>query len=299
MDIKSDLNNICSDVRLKEPMSKHTSFKIGGAADILCVPESVDEIINLIEYFKKNSINFIIIGNGSNLLVSDLGIEGAVIKIGSAMSRIDINGEEMTVEAGALLSKTANIALSHSLTGIEAISGIPGTIGGAVYMNAGAYGTEIKDVIKEVTFIDENGIIKTYFCDDLDFEYRKSFFTDKNNIILSCVLNLKKGDKEEISQKMKEYTKKRTSKQPLSYPSAGSTFKRPEGYFAAKLIEDCGLKGYSIGGAKISELHSGFVINYNNATAKDVLDLIEYTKEKVLKEFGVKLEPEVKIIGRQ
>lgn len=299
MDIISDLKNICSDVRLKEPMCNHTSFKIGGAADILCVPESADEIINLIDYFKKNSIDFIIIGNGSNLLVSDLGIEGAVIKIGSAMSRIDVDGEEMTVEAGALLSKTANVALSHSLTGIEAISGIPGTIGGAIYMNAGAYGTEIKDVIKEATFIDENGDIKTYSCNDLGLEYRKSIFTDKNNIILSCVLSLKKGDKEEISQKMREYTKKRTSKQPLSYPSAGSTFKRPEGYFAAKLIEDCGLKGHSIGGAKISELHSGFVINYNNATANDVLDLIEYTKEKVFEKFGVKLEPEVKIIGRQ
>lgn len=299
MDIKSDLNNICSDVRFKEPMSKHTSFKIGGAADVLCIPENLDEIIKLIDYFNKNSINFIVIGNGSNLLVSDLGIEGAVIKIGSGMSRIDVNGEEMTVEAGALLSKTANVALSHSLTGIEAISGIPGTIGGAIYMNAGAYGTEIKDVIKEVTFIDDDGTVKTHSCKDMDFEYRKSFFTDKKNIILSCVLLLKKGDKDEISQKMKEYTKQRTSKQPLSYPSAGSTFKRPKGYFAAKLIEDCGLKGYSIGGAKISELHSGFVINYNNATAKDVLDLIEYTKEKVLKEFGVIIEPEIKFIGRR
>ncbi len=299
MDIKSELKNICSDVRLNEPMSKHTSFKIGGPADILCIPESTDEVIKLIDYFKKSSINFIIIGNGSNLLVSDLGIEGAVIKIGSAMSSIDVNGEEMTVEAGALLSKTANVALSHSLTGIEAISGIPGTIGGAIYMNAGAYGTEIKDVIKEATFVDENGDIKTYLGNDLGLEYRKSIFTDKNNIILSCVLSLKKGDKEEISQKMKEYTKQRTSKQPLSYPSAGSTFKRPKGYFAAKLIEDCGLKGYSIGGAKISELHAGFIINYNNATTKDVLDLIEYTKEKVFEKFGVKLEPEVKIIGRQ
>lgn len=299
MDIKSDLMNICKDVRFKEPMYKHTSFKIGGEADILCVPQTSGEILGLVEYFKKNLIDFVIIGNGSNLLVSDLGICGAVIKIGSAMSEIKVCNEEIIVESGALLSKTANVALSYELTGIEAISGIPGTIGGAIYMNAGAYGTEMKDVIKEVTFIDEDGEIKTLSCKDLELEYRKSIFTDKNCVILSCVLTLKKGNKEEISEKMREYTKQRTQKQPLSYPSAGSTFKRPKGYFAAKLIEDCGLKGYSIGGAKISELHAGFVINYNNATAQDVLLLIKYTQEKVFDKFGVRIEPEVKIIGRQ
>ncbi len=299
MNLKTDLRELCHDVRFDEPMCRHTSFKIGGPADILCVPQSVEEIQNLIKYFKDNSVNYMIIGNGSNLLVSDLGIDGAVIKIGNAMSEIKVIGEEMIVDAGALLSKTANVALSNELTGIEAISGIPGTIGGAIYMNAGAYGTEIKDVLKSVTFINEEGEVKTLPAKDLELGYRKSMFTDKNDIILSCVLKLEKGNKEEISEKMKEYTKQRTQKQPLSYPSAGSTFKRPEGYFAAKLIEDSGLKGYGIGGAKISELHAGFVINYNNATAQNVLDLMKYTQEKVFEKFGVKIEPEVKIIERQ
>ena len=298
MDIKNVLQILCRDVRFNEPMSKHTSFKIGGPADILCIPESVLEIQNLIEYFKKNSINYMIIGNGSNLLVSDDGIEGAVIKIGSSMSEILVRDEELYVEAGALLSKTANTALNESLAGMEAISGIPGTIGGAIYMNAGAYGTEIKDVLKEATFIDSKGNIKTLPCEELELGYRKSIFTNNDYVVLSCVLKLKTGDKQEISANMKEYTKRRTQKQPLSYPSAGSVFKRPEGYFAGKLIEDCGLKGYSIGGAKISELHAGFIINFNNATAKDVKELIKYTQNKVLENFGVEIEPEIKIIGR-
>ena len=298
MDIRNDLKSLCSDVRFDEPMSKHTSFKIGGPADIVCLPENLFEIQKLIKYFKEKAINFIIIGNGSNLLVSDEGICGAVIKIGNQMSEIKISGEELYAEAGALLSKTANAALNAELSGMEALSGIPGTIGGAVYMNAGAYGTEIKDVLKEVTFIDSDGNLKTLPCEELELGYRKSIFTNKDYIVLSCVLKLKKGDKTEILANMKDYTKRRTDKQPLTYPSAGSTFKRPEGYFAGKLIEDSGLKGYSIGGAKISELHAGFIINYNNATANDVKELIKYAQNTVFEKFGVKIEPEIKIIGR-
>ena len=298
MDIRNDLKSLCSDVRFDEPMSKHTSFKIGGPADIVCLPENLFEIQKLIKYFKEKAINFIIIGNGSNLLVSDEGICGAVIKIGNQMSEIKISGEELYAEAGALLSKTANAALNAELSGMEALSGIPGTIGGAVYMNAGAYGTEIKDVLKEVTFIDSDGNLKTLPCEELELGYRKSIFTNKDYIVLSCVLKLKKGDKTEILANMKDYTKRRTDKQPLTYPSAGSTFKRPEGYFAGKLIEDSGLKGYSIGGAKISELHAGFIINYNNATANDVKELIKYAQNTVFEKFGVEIEPEIKIIGR-
>ena len=298
MSIRNDLVNLCSDVRFDEPMSKHTSFKIGGAADILCVPRSVVEIQNLIKYFKDNLIKFIIIGNGSNLLVSDDGIEGAVIKIGNQMSEIRISGDELYVESGALLSKTANAALNAGLAGMEPLSGIPGTIGGAVYMNAGAYGTEMKDVLKEVSFMDYDGNFKTLPCEALELGYRKSIFTNNDYIVLSCVLKLKKGDKSQILAQMKEFTKRRTEKQPLTYPSAGSTFKRPEGYFAGKLIEDCGLKGYSVGGAKISDLHAGFIINYNNATANDVKELIEYAQNVVFEKFGVKIEPEIKMIGR-
>lgn len=298
MDIKKDLEKICKRVSFNEPMSKHTSFKIGGEADIFCEPQNEREIKGLVEYFKNNSIEYMIIGNGSNMLVGDGGIEGAVIKPCGDFSKISVSGDEITVGAGVLLSKAANTALANGLSGMEALSGIPGSIGGAVSMNAGAYGTEIKDVLKEVNFVDEDLETKTLSCDELELSYRKSIFTDTNKIILSAVFKLKKGNKEEISESMKEFTKRRTEKQPLSYPSAGSVFKRPEGYFAGKLIEDCGLKGYSIGGAKISELHAGFIINYDNATAEDVKKLIEYARSQVFEKFGVKIEPEIKIIGR-
>ena len=299
MNIKDDLKELCASISFDEPMNKHTSFKIGGPCEIFIEPESVSEVLAVIDYLNKNGIEFIVIGNGSNLLVSDLGIDGVVIKIGSKLSNIEVNGNEIYTESGALLSKVANVALANDLGGMEALSGIPGSIGGAIYMNAGAYGTEIKDVIKEVTFVNEKGEIITLGCEELELGYRKSIFTNKNFIIISCILALKKGDNEEIKALMREYTKRRCEKQPLSYPSAGSTFKRPQGYFAGKLIEDCGLKGYSIGGAMVSELHAGFVINYDNATAKDVMDLIEYIKNKVIEKFGVEIEPEIKIIGRQ
>lgn len=298
MSICEDLSKICKNVSFNEPMKLHTSFKIGGPCDIFCEPESVDEIISLISYFKENCIKFMVIGNGSNMLVSDLGIEGAIIKIGKKLGKINVADDEIYAEAGALLSKVANAALNNELAGMEAISGIPGSVGGAVYMNAGAYGTEMKDVLKEVTFITPDGDIRTLACDMLELGYRKSIFTDTENIVLSCVFKLVKGDRSEILEKMKDYTKRRNDKQPINYPSAGSTFKRPLGYFAGKLIEDCGLKGYSIGGAMISELHAGFIINFNNATCADVKNLIEYTQKTVFEKFGVRIEPEIKIIGR-
>lgn len=298
MNISEDLHRICNNVSFDEPMKLHTSYKIGGPCDIFCEPESILEITNLIKYFKNNSVKFMIIGNGSNMLVSDLGIEGAVIKIGKKLGEIKVFGDEIYSEAGALLSKTANVALNNELSGMEAISGIPGSVGGAVYMNAGAYGTEMKDVLKEVTFITPEGDIKTLSCDMLELGYRKSIFTDSENVIISCVFKLNKGDKTEILEKMKDYTKRRNDKQPITYPSAGSVFKRPQGYFAGKLIEDSGLKGYSIGGAMISELHAGFIINYNNATCEDVKKLIEYAQRTVFEKFSVKIEPEIKIIGR-
>lgn len=298
MNISEDLHRICNNVSFDEPMKLHTSFKIGGPCDIFCEPESVLEIKSLIKYFKDNAIKFMIMGNGSNMLVSDSGIEGAVIKIGKKLGEIKVSGDEIYAEAGALLSKTANVALNNELSGMEAISGIPGSVGGAVYMNAGAYGTEMKDVLKEVTFITPDGDIKTLGCDMLELGYRKSIFTDSENVVVSCVFNLSKGEKSEILEKMKDYTKRRNDKQPITYPSAGSVFKRPLGYFAGKLIEDSGLKGYSIGGAMISELHAGFIINYNDATCEDVKNLIEYAQKTVFEKFGVKIEPEIKIIGR-
>lgn len=284
------------EIKKNELMKNHTSFKIGGAADEFCEVKSVEEIKELIEYAKEKGIPYTIIGNGSNLLVSDKGIRGLVIKIAKGFDEVLENGEMLTCQSGILLSRLAKIALKNSLSGLEEVSGIPGTLGGAIYMNAGAYGGEMKDVVKSVTYLD-NGEIKTAEGDELDFGYRKSMFSGKDLIILSAELELKKGDFDEIKAKMDDYKERRTSKQPLTIPSAGSTFKRPEGYFAGKLIEDAGLKGYSVGGAEVSNKHSGFVVNTGDASAKDVLDLIEYIKKTVFEKFGVMLFEEVKKLG--
>ena len=261
MNINEELTKVCEKVCFCEPMKKHTTFKVGGCADIFCEPKDIEEIKNLLLLLKKYKENFIIIGNGSNLLVSDNGIRGTVIKIGEKMSDIKVCGTRIYAQAGALLSKTANAALKNGLSGMECISGIPGSVGGAVYMNAGAYGGEISQITNSVTYITPDGEIKTILNDDIGFGYRKSFFTDSDDIILYCEFQLENANPEEISAKMKEVSTKRTSKQPLSMPSAGSVFKRPEGYFAGKLIEDCGLKGFSMGGAQVSELHAGFIVN--------------------------------------
>ena len=279
-----------------ELLKNHTSFKIGGPADEFCEVTAKEEIPELIKYAKEKNIPYTIIGNGSNLLVGDKGIRGLVIKIAKGFDNVTVSGTKITAEAGVLLSKLSKTALSAGLSGVEFASGIPGTLGGAIFMNAGAYGGEMRDVIKSVTYL-EDGEIKTKTDKDLDFGYRKSMFTCRDCIILSAELELTFGDKAEIEAKMEDFKERRCSKQPISMPSAGSTFKRPEGYFAGKLIEDAGLKGYSIGGAQVSEKHSGFVINKGDATAKDVVELIEYIQKTVYEKFGVQMETEVKMLG--
>jgi UDP-N-acetylmuramate dehydrogenase len=280
-----------------EPMKNHTTFKIGGPADMYVSVGSVDELSSLIKLAKETKTPYTVIGNGSNILVGDNGIRGLVIEIGSNLAYCETDDDKIYAQAGTLLSKIASLAASNSLSGMEEISGIPGTLGGAIYMNAGAYGGEIKNVIKNVTYVDSDGEIITVTGDECNFGYRQSIFTDGQKFIVSSELELKKDDKSAISERMADFRKRRCDKQPLTYPSAGSTFKRPEGYFAGALIEQAGLKGYSIGDATVSDLHAGFVINCGDATAKDVLDLISHIQKTVYDKFGVKLEPEVRILG--
>lgn len=280
-----------------EPMKNHTSFKIGGPADVLIIPEREEEIVNAIRFCRENQIKYFIMGNGSNLLVKDTGIRGAVIKVANGFDRIEVIGERVICQSGALLSKVAKYALKHSLTGFEFASGIPGTIGGAIAMNAGAYGGEMKDVVSKVKAIDRNNNIVEFTNADMNFRYRGSLVGDENLIVLGVELNLQKGDYSSIEAKMKDLTERRVSKQPLEYPSAGSTFKRPEGYFAGKLIEDAGLRGVRYGDAQVSEKHCGFVINVGEATFDHVITLIRMIQKVVYDKFNVKLEPEVKIIG--
>ena len=296
---REEILKISPDALFDEPMSAHTSFKIGGNADAFVSVKNVLEIQSLISYCKDNNVPYMIVGNGSNLLVGDGGIRGVVIRVGENMQSCEVRGERVYAEAGILMSKLSNIILRAELTGFETLSGIPGTLGGGIYMNAGAYGGEIKDVVCEVTYIDTDGEIKTSKNAELDFSYRHSVFCDKKCVILSAVLKLKKGNYEEIKAAMVDYNKRRSDKQPLNMPSAGSTFKRPEGYFAGKLIQDCNLMGYTIGGAQVSEKHAGFVVNRGGATADDVFKLIDYVKKTVMDKFGVELEPEVRLTGER
>lgn len=292
-----DITEIAQDVRFNEEMKNHTTFKIGGAADIFINAASADEIRAVLDYCKKNSAPCMVMGNGSNMLVGDKGIRGVVLQVGNKMSGCKIEGETVYSEAGILMSALAKRILAAELTGFEFASGIPGTLGGGIYMNAGAYGGELKDIIEEVTYIDENNEIKTAKNADLDFGYRHSMFETGKYVILSCKMKLKRGNADEIKALMADYTKRRNDKQPISMPSAGSTFKRPEGYFAGKLIQDAGLMGYSVGGAQVSEKHAGFVVNKGGATAEDVLNLISHVQKTVMEKFGVRLEPEVRLIG--
>ncbi|MCR5415696.1 MAG: UDP-N-acetylmuramate dehydrogenase [Pseudobutyrivibrio sp.] len=286
-----------SKILADEPMKKHTTFKIGGPVDIYVEPTS-KEVVPIIDYLKNNKIPFMVIGNGSNLLVSDDGIEGAVICFGRNAQGITIEGTKLIADSGALLSTVANTAAKNGLTGLEFASGIPGSIGGAVYMNAGAYGGEMKDIIESVTVLDSNLEVKTMTVDELALSYRHSIFMENGFIVLSAVLSLKEGNPEEIKAQIDDIRQQRVTKQPLNFPSAGSTFKRPTGYFAGKLIDDTGLRGYSVGGAQVSEKHCGFVINRENATCADVLKLMSDVDERVFEKFGVHMEPEVRIIGR-
>lgn len=286
-----------SKILCDEPMSNHTTFKIGGPADIYMEPPT-SEVVSLINLLRNQGIPFIVIGNGSNLLVSDEGIEGVVISLGRNASNVTIEGNMLKAEAGAMLSKVANLSAEAGLTGLEFASGIPGSIGGAVYMNAGAYGGEIKDVLISATVLTADYKFVEVPVDQLDLSYRHSSLMENGAIVLEVSLGLKEGDKEEILNQMAEIRQQRILKQPLDFPSAGSTFKRPEGYFAGKLIDDAGLRGYSVGGAQVCKKHCGFVVNTGDATCADVIKLMRDVDEKVFTGTGVHLEPEVRIIGR-
>ena len=280
-----------------EPMSKHTTFRIGGPADLFVAPENIDEIKKLIAICKEEEVPYFILGNGSNLLVSDKGYRGVIMQLYRSFGQITLKENEIHAQAGALLSGIAAMAREASLTGFEFAGGIPGTLGGAVVMNAGAYGGEMKDVLKEVTVLTPEGEIVTLQADELQMGYRTSVVKEAGYIVLEAVISLKEGNPEEIKNRMQELAAMRSSKQPLSYPSAGSTFKRPEGYFAGKLISDAGLKGFTCGGACVSEKHAGFVVNKGNATAADVIKLTDEVSEKIYELNGVKLELEVKKLG--
>lgn len=285
-------------VMLNEPMKTHTSFRTGGEADIFVSPDSIKSLKDVIKLFKENDIPFYIFGNGSNMLVSDRGIEGAVIHIGNGFSSIEVKENKITSGAGAILSAVSNAALENSLTGFEFASGIPGSFGGAVFMNAGAYGSEIKNVIKSVLVLNENLELEELSKDRLELGYRSSIFQKNNYIILGGTIELETGNKDNILSEMNELNAKRREKQPLNFASAGSTFKRPEGYFAGKLIEDSGLKGKTIGGAQVSEKHAGFIVNTGTATTDDIINLMDFCKKTVYEKFGVMIEPEVRITGR-
>ncbi|MDE5782652.1 MAG: UDP-N-acetylmuramate dehydrogenase [Lachnospiraceae bacterium] len=292
--IKSIIGN--ENVRQNEDMSLHTTFRAGGRAALFLTPEP-QNISELVLYLKGKDAEYYVIGNGSNLLVKDSGYEGAVICIGNRFEECSIEGTTITAGAGAKLSKIAALACHEGLKGFEFASGIPGTLGGAVTMNAGAYGGEMSQVLKSVKVLDENGNILNLKNDELNLGYRHSIVMDKGYVVLEGIINLKTGQSDEIRKVMDELALKRREKQPLEYPSAGSTFKRPEGYFAGKLIMDAGLAGKSIGGAQVSEKHCGFVINKGGATASDILSLMDYVEETVYNMYGVRLEPEVKILG--
>lgn len=294
----TELENIMagSGIFMEEPMKKHTTFRVGGPADVLVQPDET-ALAAVLALCRQYHVSYSFIGNGSNLLVGDKGIRGVVIEMTEPMGNIEVHGTRITAQAGAMLSKIANTAASNGLGGMEFAAGIPGSVGGAVVMNAGAYGGEMKDIIERVYVLDENGAQLELDRDALDLGYRHSCIPDKKYIVTKVVLELVPRDEAEIRSEMKELNEKRAEKQPLQYPSAGSTFKRPEGYFAGKLIMDAGLRGYQVGGAQVSEKHCGFVINKGDATAADICQLMRDVSDKVQAQFGVVLEPEVKMIG--
>ena len=281
---------------MEEPMKKHTTFRVGGPADVLVQPDET-ALAAILALCRQYHVSYSFIGNGSNLLVGDKGIRGVVIEMTDPMGNIEVDGTKITAQAGAMLSKIANTAASNGLGGMEFAAGIPGSVGGAVVMNAGAYGGEMKDIIEKVYVLDENGAQLELDRDALDLGYRHSCIPEKKYIVTKVVLELVPRNEAEIRSEMKELNEKRAEKQPLQYPSAGSTFKRPEGYFAGKLIMDAGLRGYQVGGAQVSEKHCGFVINKGDATAADICQLMRDVSDKVQAQFGVVLEPEVKMIG--
>ncbi len=304
---KDEIYNYCTenlgitDVKMDEPMSNHTSFKIGGTADVFVKADSVETLKSVLNFAKANDIDVTIIGNGSNLLVKDNGIRGIVIKLDFKdikIEKIDDKHARVIAEAGATLGMLAQKLVKENISGFEFAAAIPGTIGGAVRMNAGAYGGEFKDIVVKTKCMDEDGNIKVLSNEDQMFSYRHSIFSEEKLIILETELLLNIEDNsDEIRRKMAEYLESRKAKQPLNYPSAGSTFKRGADFITAKLIDDCGLKGFSVGGAQVSEVHAGFVVNTGNATAEDVLNLVNHVKEKVFEKFGKEIELEIEVLG--
>ena len=284
-------------VLANEPMASHTTFRIGGPADYFVMPETVEELRDILALCKEEGLPYFILGNGSNLLVGDKGFRGVVIQLYKNFDGLSIEGTKVTAKSGAMLIRVAKEAGKAGLTGLEFASGIPGTIGGAMVMNAGAYGGEMKDVVTAVTVLTKDGDIKTLTGSEMNFRYRGSVVEDEGYIVLETVMELKEGNLEEIQARIDELSLQRRTKQQIEYPSAGSTFKRPEGYFAGKLIQDTNLRGYQVGGAQVSEKHCGFVINAGGATAADVMQLMQDVSDKVNAQFGVTLEPEVKRIG--
>ncbi|NLD10552.1 MAG: UDP-N-acetylmuramate dehydrogenase [Clostridiales bacterium] len=279
-------------------MSRYTTFRAGGKADEMVIPETAEELVEALNEIKEKKVPYIMLGNGSNTLVTDGGFHGTVIKLGERFNSIQVNGSSVSCGSGALMSSVAKAALAADLAGFEFASGIPGSIGGAVFMNAGAYGGEMKDIVVSATVIDGvGGDLQERLVDDMDLSYRHSAFQNSGDIITQVNLCLTKGEHADIAERMRELAEKRNSKQPVQYPSAGSFFKRPEGYFAGKLVQDAGLKGLTVGGAQVSELHSGFIINRGGATATDIIQLMHLVQNTVYDKFGVKLEPEVRIIG--
>ncbi|MBQ1580802.1 MAG: UDP-N-acetylmuramate dehydrogenase [Firmicutes bacterium] len=280
-----------------EPMDLHTSFRCGGAADLFVTPGSLGELMNVLDLVRTQKIPYLVLGNGSNVLFKDSGYHGVVIRIGEGMDRVRIEGQTVFAEPGVSLAKLAKMVAEEGLSGLEFACGIPGSLGGAVFMNAGAYDHELKEVLLSVSSINHLGMMKDRKAEDCGLGYRHSIFMDNGEVILGVKLFLKPDSRMDISDRMKEYTLRRNSKQPVHLPSAGSFFKRPEGHFAGKLIEDAGLKGLQIGGAQVSPMHAGFIVNNGGATATDVLDLMRVVQETVLDKSGVMLEPEVRIVG--
>jgi len=299
-ELYENMTSVVRGIVLKdEPLKNHTYFKIGGPAAILAEPEDTEDLKTVLKLVKKHGIDCFIIGNGTNLLVSDEGFKGAIVKIGDKFNYFERNENKVTAGAGVLLSTLAKFIAKEGLAGFEFASGIPGCLGGAVYMNAGAYGGEMKQVVKSVKCIDFDGNIREFSNEDMEFTYRHTKITDSEYIVIEAELELEYGDKDEIMSVIKDLNEKRTSKQPLNLPSAGSTFKRPVSGYASKLIEDAGLKGLRYKGAMVSDKHSGFIVNCDNACCNDVLDLMRIVISTVYDKFGIRLEPEIKILGTE
>ena len=281
-----------------EPMKNHTTFRVGGCARYLVEPQNAVQLSQIVKACRDAGMPYYIVGNGSNLLVSDRGYDGTVIKFGPGMSRIHVDGERVYVQAGALLSQTAKRAMEEGLSGLEFASGIPGSIGGGLVMNAGAYGGEMSQIVESVTVMNESGEIMELDCDTMEFGYRTSVIKNRAFVVLEAALHLQRRDKADIQAKMEEFAARRKEKQPLEYPSAGSIFKRPEGYFSGKLIMDSGMRGYRVGGAQVSEKHCGFIINTGNATSEDIAELMAEVQDRVKERFRVSLEPEIVRLGK-